>query len=97
MSPPQKTTDDGATNAAGPSSANDHLVAVWRAFRAGGVAVCRRDGGPMALSVDGAAAAYRFVCVGCGFASPWFSSGPAGLRVHGIGTMSEPIAPSGDD
>jgi hypothetical protein len=47
---------------------------LWDAFRAGGIACCPRDGGPMALSVDGLGAAYRFVCVSCGQASVWFEA-----------------------
>jgi hypothetical protein len=74
------------------------LAAAWAAFRAGGIAPCRRDGAPMALCVDGSVAAYRFVCVQCGFASPWFESTPqSGMRVRGIGAPQEPVPPATDD
>jgi hypothetical protein len=89
--------EDEAPGTASPSSSDQHLATVWKTFRAGGVAVCRRDGGPMALSVDGTAAAYRFVCVACGFASPWFSSGPNGMKVHGIGAAIETLGAAGDE
>jgi len=74
------------------------LAAAWATFRAGGVAVCRRDGAPMALSVDGAIAAYRFVCVTCGFASPWFEATPqSGMKIRGFGPAIEPGPPATDD
>ncbi len=78
-------------------SADDVLAAVWASFCAGGVAHCSRDRGPMALCVDGAAATYRFVCVACGFASPWFESGPRGMKTRGLGPASEPNAPPSSD
>ncbi len=52
---------------------------LWAKFRAGEVILCPRDGGGMALAVDGAAKAYRIVCTHCGLASPWFGTTPNGL------------------
>ncbi len=64
----------------------EELGSVWDRFRAGGVVACPRDGAPMALAVDAAAGAYRFVCTSCGTASPWFESGPNGLKIKtGLG------------
>jgi hypothetical protein len=82
---------------AGTPSTDEALVAAWAAFRACDVAYCPRDRGPMALCVDGAAAAYRFVCVPCGFASSWFESGPQGMKMRGLGPVSEPSAPPSSD
>ena len=59
------------------------LAPVWDRFRDGDVVLCPKDQGPMALAVDAAAGAYRFVCTCCGNASPWFESGPGGMRIRG--------------
>lgn len=56
---------------------------LWEQFREGEVVACPRDGGHVALAVDGAAKAYRFVCIACGMASPWFASTVAGITVRG--------------
>lgn len=73
------------------SDANDALLSsiaglqpVWDAFRAGDAAPCPVDGGPMALAVDGLVDAYRFVCVQCGQASPWFEARIAHLTIRGL-------------
>jgi hypothetical protein len=57
----------------------------WEAFRAGGVALCPRDAAPMALNVDGQTNVYRFVCVSCGNASPWFEAKLQRLAIKGPG------------
>jgi hypothetical protein len=75
-----------------PLGTTDEIRPFWERFRAGGVVHCPRDHGPLALAVDGAAGAYRFVCTPCGLASPWFESGPTGLHVRGV---AQPGAPSG--
>ena len=56
---------------------------VWERFRGGGAAACPRGDASMALAVDAAAGAYRFVCTTCGLASPWFESGPDGMKIRG--------------
>jgi hypothetical protein len=73
----------------GPITAEE-LIPLWETWKAGNV-YCPRDGGPMALAVDGAAHAYRIVCVKCGAASPWFEAKPAGLHVR-TGTSSVPAS-----
>jgi hypothetical protein len=60
----------------------DELTKVWDTFREGRAVVCRRDGFPLALAVDAAAGAYRFVCTQCGNSSPWFESGTNGMRIR---------------
>jgi hypothetical protein len=78
-------------------SVDTDLARSWEIFRRGDVAPCKRDGGPMALSVDGASIAYRFVCVKCGFASPWFEASPTGtMRVRGFGS-GDPNATATED
>ncbi len=64
----------------------------WLAFRDGGIALCPRDTSPLALSVD-SANSYRFVCVRCGLASPWFDATTAGILSKTI----PPPAPAGPD
>jgi hypothetical protein len=65
-----------------PLGTVEDLKEAWDRFRAGAVVYCPVDGAPLALAVDGAAAAYRFVCTRCGIASPWFDSGPNGMHVR---------------
>ena len=57
---------------------------LWDMFRAGGVTLCPVDRAALALGVDAAAGAYRFVCTRCGASSPWFESGPTGIRIRGL-------------
>ena len=57
-----------------PFATRAGLQAVFDLFRSGGVAACPNEGVPMALAVDGAAAAYRLVCTQCGVASDWFEA-----------------------
>jgi hypothetical protein len=59
------------------------LSRVWDHFRGGGAAVCPRRDASMALAVDAAANAYRFVCTDCGLASPWFESTSEGMKLRG--------------
>lgn len=66
-----------------PLSTSGELASAWQTFRAGGIAQCPVDGAPLALSVDGTANVYRFVCTKCGVASSWFEAGAAGLLVRG--------------
>jgi hypothetical protein len=73
----------------------ERLGVVWDDFRGGGVVYCEKDRGPLALAVDASANAYRFVCVSCGNASPWFESGPSGLRIRS--TLSGFSATLGED
>jgi hypothetical protein len=65
-----------------PLGSADDIKAVWDRFRAGAVVECPVDAAPLALAVDGTMGVYRFVCTRCGLASPWFESGPGGLRVR---------------
>jgi hypothetical protein len=76
-----------------PLGTADDLKEVWERFRKGGMVSCPSDKGPMALSVDAAAGIYRLVCTNCGLASPWFESGPAGIRIRGQSQPSLPVRP----
>ena len=66
-----------------PLGTVEAIQPLWDSFRTGGVAKCPRDGGPMALSVDGMGAAYRFVCVACGQASVWFEARITQVSIKG--------------
>ncbi len=74
---------------------HEGLAAAWETFRAGDVLYCARDGAPIALAIDAAVGVYRFVCVRCGNASPWFESSPAGMRVSAPSVAPPP--PIADD
>ncbi|HXN30351.1 MAG TPA: hypothetical protein VN894_00760 [Polyangiaceae bacterium] len=74
-----------------PLCATDELVAAWDHFRAGDVVPCPLDRAHLALAVDAAAGVYRFVCTQCGAASPWFESGPTGIRLRG--PSADPLQP----
>jgi len=75
-----------------PLSTAAELGDVWTRFRGGAMVYCPVDNGPLALAVDGAAGAYRFVCTDCGLASPWFEAGPLGMNVR---WHMQPGAPGG--
>jgi hypothetical protein len=79
MSDATKPSDrpSSSTLAAAPD-----IQVLWDAFRQGAVVLCPADGAPLALSVDGSAGVYRFVCTRCGLASPWFESGSGGVHVR---------------
>jgi hypothetical protein len=62
-----------------PLASLEELREVWDRFRTGSTVACPSDAAPMALSVDGSAGVYRFVCTRCGTASAWFESGTAGM------------------
>jgi hypothetical protein len=79
-------TDDSLA----PLATIDGLRPVWDRFRQGGIAPCPIDAGPMALGVDGSADTYRFVCVRCGHASPWFEAKLARLALRGQGEVIAP-------
>jgi ribosomal protein S27AE len=66
-----------------PLSTIATLRPVWERFRSGGVAICPSCGSPMALAVDGTIDVYRFVCVQCGTASPWFEAKLARIAIKG--------------
>lgn len=71
----------------------EELSATWDRFRAGGPAPCARGDAAMALAVDAAAGAYRFVCTACGRASPWFESSVDGLKIRGgVDAFAPPLA-----
>jgi hypothetical protein len=72
-----------------PLSSVEGLMPIWDHFRGGGTARCPIEGGPMALAVDGASESYRFVCVGCGNASPWFEAHLEHLAIRGP-SVTEP-------
>ncbi len=80
---------------AGRLSSVEGLGVLWDEFRAGNVVFCEKDGGPLALTVDASANAYRFVCTSCGNSSPWFESGTGGLRIRS--TLSGLSATLGED
>ncbi len=60
----------------------DALSTAWSDFRAGNRAVCPACTDSLALAVDSAGNAYRFVCASCGHASAWFESSQEGVRVR---------------
>lgn len=62
-----------------PHLSHAEVTQLWAKYRAGEVTRCPRDRAGMALTVDGAAKAYRLVCTRCGLASPWFGTTPSGL------------------
>jgi hypothetical protein len=66
---------------------------LWRSFQEGGLVVCPRDAGPLALSID-AGNSYRFVCTRCGTATIWFEVTPAGVQCR---TMPPPAMADDDD
>ena len=71
--------------------------ALWERYRSGESVACPRDGGNLALSIDGAAQIYRFVCNRCGTASPWFGMTRIGLVVQErMATMPPPGATEDD-
>ncbi len=76
-----------------PLSTLAGLKPVWERFRSGGIAPCPVDGGPMALAVDGSVDIYRFVCVQCGHASPWFEAKLTHLAIKG----ATPTSPGASD
>lgn len=59
---------------------------LWKAFRGGKDVPCPSDGNAMAVAVDGAVGCYRFVCVTCGTATPWFEAKGGEIRVRGHST-----------
>jgi hypothetical protein len=76
-----------------PLSTLAGLKPVWERFRSGGIAPCPVDGGPMALAVEGSVDIYRFVCVQCGHASPWFEAKLTHLAIKG----ATPTSPGASD
>lgn len=75
-------TDTRLPEPPAPLSTAAEVSDVWTRFRSGAMVHCPADDGGLALAVDGAAGAYRFVCTSCGLATPWFESGPVGLNVR---------------
>ena len=74
---------DPAKASKAPLGSLEEVQLLWDLFRTGGMVSCPVDQAGLALSVDAAAGAYRFVCTLCGSASPWFESGPTGIHVRG--------------
>lgn len=68
----------------------EHVAALWSAFKEGKSVVCPRDGDKMAVSVDGSMGLYRLVCVGCGHATPPFESRLQGVRLRGMSSRPPP-------
>jgi hypothetical protein len=66
-----------------PLGTKEELTDVWERYRRGAPVPCPADAVAMALAVDAAAGAYRFVCTQCGVSSAWFESGPQGILVRG--------------
>jgi hypothetical protein len=89
----KQSTDAGAS----PLTSLERLAETWDEWRDGRVVYCPRERGPLALAVDAAAGAYRFVCTRCGAASPWFESGPGGLHVRAGSVPLIPGSPIADD
>ena len=84
-----------AADRPGQLNSAERLGVVWDDFRNGSIVHCEKDAGHLALAVDAGSNAYRFVCVSCGNASPWFESGPSGLRIRS--TLSGFSATLGED
>lgn len=72
------------------------LANVWNVFRAGGLVRCGKDSAHLALTVNAAVGAYRFVCTHCGASSPWFAASGDGLRSRGYSEEPGPIPPDDD-
>jgi hypothetical protein len=66
-----------------PLGTKEELRDVWERYRRGASVPCPADAVPMALAVDAAAGAYRFVCTQCGVSSAWFESSAHGIVVRG--------------
>ena len=80
-----------------PLGTAGELPDVWTRFRAGEMVPCPVDAGALALAVDGAAGAYRFVCVQCGLASLWFEASPNGMHLRGSSQHDVPDGGSPED
>jgi len=80
-----------------PLGTKEELKDVWARFRQGASIPCPADGVAMALAVDAAAGAYRFVCTHCGVSSAWFESGPHGIVVRGHSLPGSSGAGPADD
>jgi hypothetical protein len=80
-----------------PLGTKEELRKVWDCFRKGGTVPCPSDGVSMALSIDAASSAYRFVCTQCGVSSAWFESGPHGIVVRGHSAPGASGAAPGDE
>ena len=80
-------------DASPPLGTAEELAPYWERFRKGGSVPCPADGGPFALTVDAAAGVYRLVCTSCGLSSPWFESGPGGIRMRGQSQPNMPTRP----
>jgi hypothetical protein len=80
-----------------PLGTKEELRDVWERFRQGESIPCPADAIPMALAVDAAANAYRFVCTQCGVSSAWFESGPHGIVVRGHSAPGASGAAPGDE
>jgi len=73
------------------------VASLWDRYRAGELVSCPRDSGNLALSVDGGAQIYRFVCSRCGSSSPWFGMTRIGLVIRErLATMPPPGATEDD-
>jgi hypothetical protein len=68
----------------------EHVLALWSAFKEGKTVVCPRDGNNMAVAVDGAMGLYRLVCVGCGHSTPPFEARMNGVRLRGMSSRPPP-------
>ena len=44
----------------------EELATAWEAWNASTTVLCKREGAPIALTVDATVATYRFVCTECG-------------------------------
>lgn len=74
----------------------DEVNRIWARFRTGDPVRCERDRASFALSVDGAAKAYRLVCTKCGLASPWFGATPSGLIFRSAHHTTSATSPTGE-
>jgi hypothetical protein len=70
------------TNNGTPAMTDEVIKDLWQEFRGGKEVRCPSDSNPMAVAVDGALGCYRFVCVTCGTATPWFEAKGDGIRVR---------------
>lgn len=68
----------------------EHVTALWSAFKEGKPVICSRDENQMAVAVDGAMGLYRLICVGCGHSTPWFEAKMRGVRIRGMSSRPPP-------
>ncbi|MFO0667876.1 MAG: hypothetical protein U0174_28240 [Polyangiaceae bacterium] len=64
-----------------PLQTREEIEPLWTLYRTGEAGRCPRDGGNIALAVEGSSRAYRLVCTQCGISTPWFEPTKNGVVV----------------